>query len=99
MVRQESKKQNMAQNKGRASFVESREDPGVAKVRHQHHTWAPRLELDGAAIPWNSSIKEFQREHSSYVVEALKQPLFLPKDMAVLRHMRQPDLFMSLKGI
>ena len=95
MICQEAKEQKMAQGKGRASSVESREDPDVAEVHQQHHTWAPQLELDGAAIPWNSSIKEFQRKHSSYVAETLEQPLFLPKDMAALRHMRQPEHFMS----
>jgi len=89
--------QKMAQNKGKASSVESRKDPGVAKVHHQHHTLAPQLKLDGAAIPWNSSIREFQRGHSSYMAETLEQPLFLPKDMVALRHMKKPDLFMSLK--
>ena len=59
VVRQEAKKQKMAQDKGRASSVESREDLGVAKVRHQHHTRALRLELDGATISWNSTIREF----------------------------------------
>ena len=97
MVRQETKKQKMAQDKGQATSVESREDPIVPKVRQQHHTWASRLELDGVAILWNSSIREFQKGHSSYVANALEQPLLLPKDMAVLRHMRQSNLFMSLK--
>ena len=87
----------MALDKRWATLVENREDPGVAVVCQQHHIWAFRLELDGPAIPWNSSIREFQRGHSSYVAEALKQPLFLPKNMADLRHMWQPDLFMSLK--
>ena len=31
------------------------------------------------------------------MVEALEQPLLLLKDMVALKHMRQPDLFMSLK--
>ena len=97
VVLQETKKQKIALDKGRATSVESREDPGVAEVRQQHYTWASRLELDEAAIPWNSSIREFQRGHSSYVAEALEQPLLLLKDMVVLRHMRQPDLFISLK--
>lgn len=55
------------------------------------------MELDIAAIPLNSSIREFQRRHASYMVEALEQPLLLLKDMVALKHMRQPDLFMSLK--
>lgn len=87
----------MAQDKGQATSVKSREDPGVAKVCQQHHTWAPQLKLNEAAIPGNSSLKEFQRGHFSYIAEALEQPLILPKGMAALRHMRQPDLFMSLK--
>ena len=62
----------MAQDKGRATSVESREDLGVAEVRQQHHIWALRLELDGVAIPWNSFIREFQKGHSSYVAEALE---------------------------
>jgi len=78
--------------------VENKEYPGVAEVCQQHHTWAPRLKLDGAAIPWNSSIREFQKGHSTYIAKVLEQSLLLLKDMATLRHMRQPDLFMSLKG-
>ena len=31
------------------------------------------------------------------MAEALKCPLLLPKDMDALKHMRQPDLFLSLK--
>ena len=87
----------MAQDKGWASSVESKEDPGVAKVRQQLHTWALRLELDGVAISWNSTIREFQNGHAQYLPETLEQPLFLPKDTTALRHMRQLNLFMSLK--
>ena len=97
MVRQETKKQKMVQDKVWATSVESIEDPSVVEVRQQHHTWASQLELDEATIPWNSSIREFQIGHSTYIVEALEQPLLLPKDMAALRHMRQPNLFISLK--
>ena len=43
-----------------APTVESREDPSGAKVHTQQRTWAPQLEIDGATIPWNTSIKEFQ---------------------------------------
>lgn len=54
------------------------------------------MELDEAAIPWNSTIREFQKGHTHYLVEALK-PLLLPKDMVALKNMRQPYLFLSLK--
>ena len=40
---------------------------------------------------------EFQKGHSTYIFEALEQPLLLPKDMEALRRMRQPNLFLSLK--
>ena len=59
--------------------------------------WLPRLEVDGADIPWNASIREFQRGHSAHIAKALEQPLLLPKDMNALRRVRQSGLFRSLK--
>ena len=79
---------------GRASSVESKEAEHAADVRHP--ILNPRLELDGV-IPWNSSIKEFQRGNAHYVADTLERPLLLPKDMDVLKNVRQQDLFMSLK--
>ena len=35
----------------RASSVDNRKDPVGVEVRRRQRTWAPRLELDGAAIP------------------------------------------------
>ena len=81
----------------RATFVDNREEQIGAEVRLQHHTWSPRLEVDGVAIPCNASVREFQKGHSTHIVEVLEQPLLLPKDMDVVKKMRQPDLFMSLK--
>ena len=49
----------MAKGMGRTSSVKSKEAKHVADVRHP--TWNLRLEFDGATIPWNSSIREFQR--------------------------------------
>ena len=63
----------------------------------QHRTWSPRLEVDEASIPWNASVREFQRGHSAHIAEALEQFFLLPKDMDAMRKMRQQDLFMSLK--
>jgi len=75
--------------------VESREAKHSANVCHP--TWNPKLELDSMALPWNSSIKEFQRGHAYHVVETSKHPLLLPKDMEPLKKVRQPKLFLSLK--
>ena len=62
----------MAKGKEQASSVESKEDQNVAEVRLQNPIWDPRLELDGAAIPWDSTIREFQKGHAHYLVEALE---------------------------
>ena len=50
-----------AKGNGRASSIESKESEPLAEVRPPNQAWNPRLELDGAAIPWNSSIRELQR--------------------------------------
>ena len=91
----EPKQQRMAKDKGRASLVESKKAEHFANLCHL--AWNPRLELDGATVPWSSSIREFWRGYAHYVAEALEQPLLLPKDMEALKNMRQHDIFMSLK--
>ena len=53
--------------------------------------------MDRVAIPWNASVREFEKGHSAYIAEALEHLLLLPKDMDAVRKMRQQDLFMSLK--
>lgn len=52
-----SKQPKMTKGKGRAFSVESKKVKQVAEVCHP--AWNPQLELDGATIPWNSSIREF----------------------------------------
>ena len=66
-------------------------------MRHLNLAWNPQLELDGAAFPWNSTIREFQRRNAHYLVNALEQPILLLKDMAALKNVKQQDLFLSLK--
>ena len=53
--------------------------------------------MEGAPIPYDASIWDAQRGHANYLVQALQQPLLLPRDMESIRHTRQPDLFMALK--
>jgi len=81
----------------RSQSVESREEQNRADVRIAPRTWSPWLEVDGAPIPWNASVREFQRGQAVCIVEALEQPLLLPKDMKAYRCFSQTDLFMSLK--
>ena len=72
MVPQKGAKQQKTAKDKRTSSVDNREEPSKAGVRQQQRVWAPRLELDDAAIPWNSSIRELQRGHSAYIAEALE---------------------------
>ena len=48
-----------AKGKGRASLAESKEVEHVAEVHPPNSMWNPWLKLDGAIIPWNSTIREF----------------------------------------
>ena len=95
VLEKEPKQQKIVKDKGWASSMESREAEHSADMSHL--TWNSRLELDGASVHWNSSIREFHRGHSYHVAEALKRQLLLSKDMDALKHMRQPELFLSLK--
>ena len=77
--------------------MDSQEEQNRANVRMTQRTWSPRLEVDGAPIPWNASIREFQRGRAGYIAEGLEQTLLLPKDMDAYRCFTQNDLFLSLK--
>ena len=53
--------ENLCLNKDKwASSMEIKEDPLKVEVRWQQCTWAPQLELEGAATPWDTSVWEFQ---------------------------------------
>ena len=66
-------------------------------MRFPQRTWSPWLEVDGVAIPWNASVRDFQWGRAGYLTEALEQPLLLSKDMEAYRRFKQNDLFSSLK--
>ena len=53
--------------------------------------------MDGAPIPWDASVREFQKGRAGYIAETLEQPLLLPKDMDGYKRFSQNDLFLSLK--
>ena len=78
----------------RGSSEDSREK---VEVRRPQWPWAPRLEMDGTAIPYDASIWDALRAHANYLAQALQQPLFLPRDMESIKRTKQPNLFMSLK--
>ena len=62
----------MAKGRQRGSLTESKKVEHMAEVRPLNLAWNPRLELDGAAIPWNSTIREFQRGNTHYLANALE---------------------------
>ena len=65
--------------------MESREEMEQAEVRTTPRTWSLRLEVDGASIPYNASIREYNRGQVGYIAEALEQPILLPRDMEAYR--------------
>ena len=66
-------------------------------MRRPTRTWSPKLEVDGAPITWYASLRHYHGGHTSHVVEALEQPLLLPKDMEAYRSFTHLELFLSLK--
>ena len=53
----------------RGTSVDSRDE---AEVRRPQRTWAPRIEMEGAPIPYNASIWDTQRGHANYLAQALQ---------------------------
>ena len=56
----------------RGNSVESRDE---AEVCRPQWTWAPRLDLEGAAIPYDALIWDAPRGHANHLAQALQQPL------------------------
>ena len=57
----------------------------------------PTLVLDGAPLPMDASIRNFQQGKASYVADVVEQALLLPEDMVDLRLLRKHKVFLSLK--
>ena len=53
--------------------------------------------LDGAPLPADASIRNFQQGKASYMANAVEQALLLPEDMADLRSLKKHEVFLSLK--
>ena len=81
----------------RAHSVESREEQPVAQVRRSPRTWSLVLEVDGAPIAIDASLRHFRGGHAGRMADALLQPLLLPTDLAAYRSFDHFDLFLSLK--
>ena len=60
-------------------------------------TWNPPLVLNGAPLPLDSSIRDFQKGKAGYVANVLEQPLLLPQDMVDLRTLKKHEVFLTLK--
>ena len=81
----------------RSHSVDNREEPPVAQVRRSPRTWSPALEVDGAPIAIDATLRHFRGGHAGLMVEALQQPLLLSQDMAAYKSFNHFDLFLSLK--
>ena len=69
--RKDNKQQKVAKDPRdkRGASVDSRDK---AEIRQPQGTWAPRLEMEGAPIPYDALIWEAQRGHANYLVQALQ---------------------------
>ena len=77
--------------------MDSREEQSAGQVRRSPRTWSPVLEVDGAPIAMDASLRHFRGGHAGRMAEALQQPLLLPADMTAYRSFNHPDLFLFLK--
>ena len=55
------------------------------------------MELDGAPLLSDASIRDFMQGTAGYVANAVEQSLLLPKDMADFKSIRQYEVFLGLK--
>ena len=76
---------------------ESHEERPAAQARQPPRTWSPVLEVDGAPISVNASLRHFRGGHAGRVADALLQPLLLPSDLAAYRTCDYLDLLFSMK--
>ena len=71
-------KQAQEHRSRRSHSVDSREEPLVAQVRRSPRIWSPVLEVDGAPIVMDASLRHFRGGHAGRMAETLQQPLLLP---------------------
>ena len=90
-------RQSQDQKSRRSNSVNSREEPHMAQVRCLTRIWLPKLEVNGVPIAYDASLRHYHGGHAGHVVEALEQPLLLPKNMETYRNFNHPELFLFLK--
>ena len=68
--RKDNKQQKIAKDprNKRGTSMDSKDE---SKVRRPQQTWASRIEMEGAPIPYDASIWDAQRGHTNYLAQAL----------------------------
>ena len=77
--------------------MESHGERLAAQARQPPRTWSPVLEVDGAPISVDASLRHFRGGHAGRMADALLQPLLLPSDLAAYRSFDYPNLLLSMK--
>ena len=70
-------KQTQDHRSRRSHSVDNREEPPVAQLRRSPRTWSPVLEVDGAPIAMDATLRHFRGGHAGLLAKALEQPLLL----------------------
>ena len=52
--------------------MDNREEPLVAQVRWSPRIWSPVLEVNGAPIVMDATLRHFRRGHAGLMAEALQ---------------------------
>ena len=65
-------KATRGQRSKRANSAESRDEENRAEVRVNPRVWSPKMELDGVAIPYTASVREYNKGKAGYIAEALE---------------------------
>ena len=65
-------RQSQDQRSRMSSSVDSREELPGAQMRHPTCTRSLKLEVDGAPIAWDASLRHYRGGHASHVAEALE---------------------------
>ena len=68
--RMDNKQQKIAKDHRdkRGTSIDSKDE---AEVCRPQQTWASRIEMEGARIPYDASIWDAQRGHTNYLAQAL----------------------------
>ena len=62
-------RQTQDQRSRQSDSANNREELSMAQVRRPTRTWSPKLEVDGAPIAWDASLRHYHGGHTGHVAD------------------------------